>query len=91
MTLTTIGYGDQVQESTIGRFFTCVYGILGFSFLGIIFHRSTKFINAFLPMLESNSKYAEFDRLEISYQSKKILVNMQKQVTIYLWTMKLKI
>lgn len=31
-------------------------------------------------MLESNSKYAEFDRLEISYQSKKILVNMQKQV-----------
>eukprot|EP01127_Copromyxa_protea_P018479 TRINITY_DN5839_c0_g1_i2.p1 TRINITY_DN5839_c0_g1~~TRINITY_DN5839_c0_g1_i2.p1 ORF type:complete len:325 (-),score=28.38 TRINITY_DN5839_c0_g1_i2:230-1204(-) len=72
MTLTTLGYGDQVQESAVGRIFTCLYGILGFSFLGVIFHRSSKHLNTFLPMLESTSRYAELEKVDVSFQAKKV-------------------
>jgi hypothetical protein len=47
---------------------------------GIIFHRSTKHLNTFLPMLESNSRYTEYEKLNISFEAKKTLVRMQKLV-----------
>eukprot|EP01126_Amoeba_proteus_P026270 TRINITY_DN2603_c0_g1_i7.p1 TRINITY_DN2603_c0_g1~~TRINITY_DN2603_c0_g1_i7.p1 ORF type:complete len:271 (-),score=26.05 TRINITY_DN2603_c0_g1_i7:145-957(-) len=44
VTLTTIGYGDEVQEASVGRILTAVYGVIGFSFLGIILKRTSKFV-----------------------------------------------
>jgi len=79
-TLTTIGYGDEIQESPLGRIFTCLYGLLGFSWLGIIFHRSTKFFNAYFPVLETKDVMWELDLMDISIEAKKAFLVIQKTV-----------
>lgn len=39
-------------------------------------------MNGYLPMLESNSRYTEVERMEISYEAKKSLMAMLKLVSV---------